>query len=83
MALTNYLLRSLVCTTTFYGYGLGLFGRIGAAAGIVLTLVIYALQIPLSVWWLRRFRFGPLEWLCRSLTYGQVQPLRQQSALSR
>jgi uncharacterized protein len=83
MALTNYLLQSLICTTIFYGYGLGLFGRIGAAAGIGLTLMIYALQIPFSVWWLRRFRFGPMEWLWRSLTYGQVQPLRQQAALSR
>jgi uncharacterized protein len=76
MAISNYLLQTLICTTLFYGYGFGLYGRVGAAAGVLLTIVIYALQIPLSVWWLRHFRFGPVEWLWRSLTYGQRQPMR-------
>ena len=76
MALTNYLLQSLICTTIFYGYGFGLFGKMGAAAGIVLTVVIYALQIPWSHWWLARFQFGPVEWLWRTLTYGRRQPFR-------
>lgn len=75
MALTNYLLQTIVCTTLFYGYGFGLFDKIGAAGGLLLTVVIYALQIPLSVWWLRTFRFGPLEWLWRSATYGVWQPM--------
>jgi uncharacterized protein len=43
---------------------------------MLLSLVIYALQIPLSVWWMRRFRFGPAEWVWRSLTYGRRQPIR-------
>lgn len=76
MALSNYLLQSLVATTIFYGYGVGLYGQWGAAAGLLLSVVIYALQIPLSNWWLSRFRFGPMEWLWRSLTYGRAQPLR-------
>lgn len=76
MALTNYLLQSLICTTIFYGYGFGMFGKMDAAAGIVLTIVIYALQIPWSHWWLARFQFGPVEWLWRTLTYGRAQPFR-------
>jgi uncharacterized protein len=78
MALTNYLLQSLIFTTIFYGYGLGFFGQVGAATGLLLTIVIYALQIPLSAWWLRRFQFGPIEWLWRSLTYLKPQPMRVQ-----
>ena len=77
MALTNYLTQSIVCTLIFYGYGLGLFGQMGAATGIGLTIVIYALQIPLSHWWMRRFLYGPVEWLWRSLTYGKPQPIRR------
>jgi uncharacterized protein len=76
MAISNYLLQTLICTTLFYGYGFGLYGQVGAAAGVLLTIAIYLLQISLSVWWLRRFRFGPIEWLWRSLTYGQRQPMR-------
>jgi uncharacterized protein len=76
MALSNYLLQSLICTTIFYSYGLGLYGSVGRAPGLALALVIYAAQVPLSVWWLRRFRFGPAEWLWRCLTYGRIQPMR-------
>lgn len=75
MALSNYLLQSLVCTTIFYSYGLGLFGSMGRAAGLGLTVAIYALQVGLSVWWLNRFQLGPMEWLWRTLTYGQRQPM--------
>lgn len=78
-ALSNYLLQSLICTTIFYGYGLGWFGRVGPAAGAALAVAIYAVQVPLSVWWVRRFQFGPVEWLWRSLTYLQVPPMRQAS----
>ena len=78
MALTNYLLQSLVFSTVFYGYGLGLYGKVGPAANVALTALIYGLQIPLSVWWLQRFRFGPAEWLWRTLTYGKLQPMRVQ-----
>jgi len=71
MALTNYLLQSIICTLIFYNYGLGLYGTVGAAAGLGLALVIYLLQIPWSMWWLGRYRFGPMEWLWRWLTYGK------------
>ena len=77
MALTNYLLESIICTLIFYGYGLALFGRVGAAWGIVLTVAIYLLLIPFSHWWMKRFLYGPAEWLWRSLTYWKPQPMRR------
>lgn len=77
MALTNYLLQSIIATTIFYGYGLALFGKVGAAWGIVLTVVIYSLLIPFSHWWMKRFLYGPAEWLWRSLTYWKVQSMRR------
>jgi uncharacterized protein len=76
MALSNYLIQSLVCTTLFYSYGLGWYGSVGRAAGVGLALLIYLAQLPISVWWLNRFRFGPAEWLWRSLTYGTPQPMK-------
>ncbi len=81
MSLSNYLLQSLICTTIFYGYGFGLFAQIGPALGIVLGLVIFfVVQVPLSTFWMRRFRFGPVEWLWRTLTYGKPQPMRHDNA---
>lgn len=76
MALTNYLMQTIICTTIFYGYGLGLYGRVGPAVGIALTIVIYGVQIPFSLWWLSKFQMGPAEWLWRTLTYGKAQPMR-------
>ena len=81
MPLSNYLLQSLVCTTIFYSYGLGLYGQVGPAVGVVLTASIFVLQILLSVWWMQRYRFGPMEWLWRTLTYGKFQPMRVQQAV--
>lgn len=85
MALSNYLLQSLAATTIFYGYGFGLFGQVGPASGLLLALAIFTVQIPLSVWWMGRFRFGPLEWLWRTLTYLRWQPflLRRDSKRER
>ncbi len=80
MALSNYLLQSVICTTIFYSYGLGLYGKVGPALGLALTVLIFALQVPLSMWWIRRFRFGPAEWLWRTLTYGKLQPMRVKQA---
>lgn len=74
-ALTNYLLQSVIGTLLFYNYGLGLFGQLGPALLLPLTIVIFALQVMASVWWVERYRFGPVEWLWRSLTYGRVLPL--------
>lgn len=78
MALTNYLMQTVFHLFIFYGYGLGLglIGRVGTSLCIPLSLAIFALQILYSRWWLARFRFGPAEWLWRTLTYGARQPLR-------
>jgi uncharacterized protein len=78
MALSNYLLQSLFWTTLFYGYGLGLWGQLPRAAQLPLALLFFAGQLLLSQWWLARFRFGPAEWLWRSLTYLGPQPMRRQ-----
>lgn len=78
MALTNYILQSIICAFTFNGYGLGLYGKIGAAGLLGLAVVIYMIQVALSNWWLARFQFGPLEWAWRSLTYLKKQPFRRQ-----
>lgn len=74
MALTNYLLQSVVATTLFYGYGLGLYDSISPTGVVVGGLLFFAGQILFSTAWLSRFRFGPMEWLWRSLTYGKRQP---------
>ena len=76
MALSNYLTHSIVMTTLAYGYGFGLFGSVGLAVGFLLSIILYAIQIPVSKWWMSRFRFGPFEWVWRSLTYGTFQNMR-------
>ncbi len=76
MAFTNYLMHSLVLTTIFYGYGLGLYGEIPRAAQMLFVAGMLGLQLTLSPWWLARYRFGPAEWLWRSLTYWQRQRFR-------
>ena len=80
-ALTNYLLQSVIGTLIFYHYGLGLFGRVGPAILFALTIVIYALQVVASQWWLERYRYGPVEWVWRSLTYGRRLPLSRDTAV--
>ena len=75
MALTNYLVQSIVLGWIFYGYGLGLFGKLGAAPAAAIGIAIYAAQVWLSGIWLRRLRFGPFEWLWRSATYGRRQQM--------
>jgi len=70
MALTNYLMQSITCVGLSYGFALGLWWRIGASTAMVIAAAIVVLQIPLSAWWLSRFRFGPIEWIWRRLTYG-------------
>ncbi len=76
MALTNYLLQSVSCSFLFHPYGFGLYGMVGPAVGSAATVAIFAVQIALSGWWLRYARFGPVEWLWRSVTYLKWQPWR-------
>ncbi len=73
MALTNYLMQSLICTTLFYGYGFGLFEQLPRAWQPLFVLALFAAQVAFSHAWLARFRYGPMEWLWRWLTYG-VRP---------
>jgi uncharacterized protein len=75
MPLTNYLLQSVLCTAIFYGWGLGLWGQVGAALQLALALAIFfVLQVPLSVLWFRRFTYGPMEYLWRLASYGRRPP---------
>lgn len=80
MALTNYLLQSVICTTLYYSYGGGLFGKVGPLMGLAPTLIVYALQVPFSAWWLRNHAYGPMEWVWRRLTYGAVPDKTREAA---
>jgi uncharacterized protein len=75
MALTNYLLQTVICVTLFYGYGFGLFARFRAGQATLIAFAIFVVQIILSAVWLRYFAWGPMEWLWRQLTYGRRLPL--------
>ena len=75
MAMSNYLLQTLLCTTFFYGYGLGYYGEIQYPQLWLVVVSVWAINIVFSLLWLRRFRFGPAEWAWRSLTYFRLQPL--------
>lgn len=76
MAFTNYVVHTLVCIFVFYGFGLGLFGKLERAELYWIVAGIWAFQLIASPIWLRHFRFGPLEWGWRSLAYGRRQPMR-------
>ncbi len=81
MALSNYLAQTLICTTLFYSFGIGLgwFSDLQRWQLYVVAAAIWAAQLVWSPLWLTYFRFGPFEWLWRSLTYWQRQPMRRQS----
>jgi uncharacterized protein len=76
MALTNYLMQTVICTTIFYGHGFGLFGSVERWQQILFVVAIWIVQLIYSPLWLRKYRFGPAEWVWRSLTYGRRQPMR-------
>lgn len=78
MALTNYLMQSVVMTLLLYSYGFDLADGPGTTLWLLMHLAFFFfVQVPLSRFWLRRYRFGPAEWLWRSLTYGNLQPMRR------
>ena len=68
-AFSNYILQTVICVTLFNGFGF--FGRMERSRQIGIVLAIWSVQLLLSPLWLRKFCYGPLEWLWRSLTYGQ------------
>jgi uncharacterized protein len=76
MALTNYVMHSVICSFVFTGYGLAMYGRWERHQVYYLVAGIWILQLIVSPLWLARYRFGPVEWLWRSLTYWKRQPLR-------
>jgi uncharacterized protein len=76
MALTDYLMQSVLCTLFFYNYTTGLYGRVGPALGLIPTVVLFSAQVVFSNWWLKRYRFGPMEWLWRGMTYGKFPSMR-------
>jgi len=78
MALTNYIMHSVILTTLFYGYAGGFYGQISRAPQMLIVIVIILFQILFSRWWLKQYQFGPLEWLWRCLTYKQYQPMKIQ-----
>ncbi len=77
MALTNYLIHTIICTTIFYGHGLGCYGSVERTGQVAIVVGIWIVQLILSPIWLRYFQFGPFEWLWRSLTYWKMQPFRK------
>lgn len=84
MALTNYLLQTVICVLIFYGYGFGQFGRFGATPATLIALAIFMFQILISALWLKYFSYGPMEWIWRQLTYRQrinLRLKRQQTAV--
>jgi len=83
MALTNYLAQGLIYAFILFGVGpgLGLAGRIGSFAVVLISVAFFALQVALSNWWLARYRFGPMEWVWRTLTYGERPVMRRAVAL--
>jgi len=76
MALTTYLTQSIVCTLLFYSYGLGWYGSVGFTGMLLINLILFGFQMAASTWWLARFRYGPAEWLWRTLTYGHAPKMR-------
>ena len=79
MALSNYLFHSITASVVFLGWGFGLAGRFDYAAQLLIVVAIWMVQLIISPIWLQSFRYGPAEWLWRTLTYGRAQPMRQEA----
>jgi len=77
MAFTNYIMHTIICTLYFFGYGLNQFAELEFYQLYYVVAVIWIVQLIISPIWLKYFLFGPLEWLWRSLTYWQIQPMRR------
>ena len=77
LAFTNYLLQSIFCTLFFYGYGLGYYNELKYHQLYYVVFAVWIFQLIFSAIWLRYYRFGPFEWLWRSLTYWKKQPMKK------
>lgn len=77
MALTNYLMQTIICTTIFYGHGFGQFGHLSRIEQFGVVAAVWAAQLIWSPLWLKYYRMGPFEWAWRSLSYWRKQPLRR------
>ncbi|CAB3858714.1 hypothetical protein LMG26689_02370 [Achromobacter animicus] len=80
MALSNYLMQSVVCAFLFTAWGLRLFAAVTPLAAFLIAVAIFAAQLPLSAWWLRHHAYGPVEWFLRALTIGARPPWRRAGA---
>ncbi|CAM3774673.1 DUF418 domain-containing protein [Mesobacillus thioparans] len=80
LSISNYLFQSIFSTMIFYSYGLGYYGNVSIFAGTLLALAIYASQLAVSSWWVKRFYYGPVEWLWRSCTYLKKQRFKKGAA---
>ena len=79
MALTNYLMQTVIAITIFYGLGFGVGGNIGPSLFILIGIGTYIVQLLYSTWWLKHFNYGPFEWIWWMLTYGKWLPLVKSS----
>jgi uncharacterized protein len=80
MAFSNYIAQAVICAFIFYGHGLGLYGTLERYQLLAVVLGVWVFNLVWSSLWLRYFRFGPLEWCWRSLTYQRRQPMRIREA---
>jgi len=80
MAFTNYVTQTVICTTIFFGHGFALYGKVERVGQFAIVVGVWILQLLICPLWLRYFRFGPLEWVWRSLTYWRREPMRLQPA---
>jgi uncharacterized protein len=77
MALSNYLMQSIIVAFLFYGFGLAQFNQLSRIEIMMVIVVVWIIQVTASVYWMRRFHYGPFEWLWRSLSYWEAQPFRK------
>jgi len=80
MALTNYLMQSVICAFLFTAWGLRLYAAVTPLTAFLIAVAIFAAQLPLSAWWLRHHAYGPVEWFLRALTIGARPPWRRAGA---
>jgi uncharacterized protein len=83
MALSCYLLETLICTTIFYGHGFGLFGQVSRVGQSLVVLAVWVFLLILAPLWLKYFQYGPFEWLWRSLSYWSRLPISRRSIAAR